>query len=438
MTQRFERDVLLNEGKTKRIWSIKGDDEMIIIENKDDITAFDDPSFTKNFATKARFATTTTCRVFELLKEAGIPVAYKEQISPTEFVVLKCEMIALEVVARRYAVGSYLKRNPQLAVPEGHLPYRFHQVKREFFLKTTGKKLVGRSGEILIENLSVEDPFIINPNDENMWNLFHPKKPEWEDEAELRSAVEVSSVLSEGVSMSDMESYLWDTFLVLEGAWKKMGNILIDMKIEFGVAPSGHLVVADVIDNDSWRLRTVDWEELSKEAFRQNEELSEVERKYGVVAEMVEKWRTPKQALVLWRGSEKDVFPSVSPVIRCSGITIEEVTLSGHKSPRATLEHLEKLMTKYPEGGVIVVKVGMSNGLGPILAARTIWPVISIPASLKNFPDDLWSSARMPSKVPLAVICSDDNAVDNALNTLALSNPFVYAWRQRAIESQDK
>ena len=68
--QSYQKADVLNEGKTKTIWSVKDNPALIVIENKKDITAFDDPKFTKQFELKAQYATTTTCRVFELLKKS--------------------------------------------------------------------------------------------------------------------------------------------------------------------------------------------------------------------------------------------------------------------------------------------------------------------------------------------------------------------------------
>lgn len=188
----YAKGNLICEGKTKKLWEVKGDPDLVIVENKEDITAFDDPKFTQRFETKAVYATTTTCRVFELLKACGIPVAYLEQLSPTEFLSPVCHMIPLEIVARRYAVGSYLSRNPQLRRQEGELPYRFHRMAVEFFLKTTKGELRDQNGQILVEGLDPEkgeeDPLIMDPECHD-WRLFHSKKPIWEKEADLKKTI---------------------------------------------------------------------------------------------------------------------------------------------------------------------------------------------------------------------------------------------------------
>ncbi len=440
----YVKGKLLTEGKTKKVYEVVGNDGLVIIENKLDITAYDNPELTKQFETKATYATETTCRVFELLKEAEIPVAYVEQISPTEFVARKCSMIPLEVVARRYGVGSFLKRNPNLERPKKELPVRFHKLVVEFFLKTTKGKLTGANGEVIIEGLDPEkgeeDPFIPNPYD-TLWNLTHSKKPLWDSTAKLRDGISASLVLQsqEIVKiMQDLESYLRDAFLVLEGMWAILGHRFIDMKIEFGITADGTIVIADVIDNDSWRLKDQNWQELSKEAFRQGEALSEVEEKYGIVTELVKSFRVPKQCLVLWRGSENDKFPVYLEDISKSNVQIEEITASGHKSPKRCLNILEGLLSKYPDGGAIVAMVGMSNGLGPMLAAGTSWPIIAIPATLESNPEDIWSSLRMPLNVPMAVISSDSNAISFALRILAQKNPLLYHQLQRKIEELDE
>ena len=439
----YKKGEKIIEGKTKIIWACEDNPKLVIVESKNDITAYDNPDLTKKFKTKAVHSTTVTCQVFALLKRAGIPVAYESQISATEFLAPDCKMIPLEVVARRYAVGSFLKRHPELSIKNNEDPHRFHNLVTEFFLKTTRGSLTTENGERILEGLDPqageEDPFIVNPYEE-YWKLHHAKKPAWDVDVSLNKEIEASKILSGNfiAKMKEMDEILRKVFLVLEGVWNTLGLRIIDMKIEFGIDKEGKLMVADVIDNDSWRLKDALWEELSKEAFRQGEELDEVERKYGLVASLTKKFRIPKQALVLWRGSDSDPLPELGLFKNTTGVVIENVVLSGHKSTRQCLDALEKILGKYPDGGVILAKAGRSNGLGPIVAARTSWPVIAVPATIDSFPEDIWSSIRMPSKVPLATAWPESNAMLLAAEILAQKNPVLHQKRQMMIEKLDE
>lgn len=430
------KEGLLDEGKTKRIVPYKNDPGTVIVRNKNAITAFDDPKFTKEFESKARHATTTTCRVFELLREAGIPVAYQKQFSPTEFLAKRCKMIPLEVVGRRFAVGSYLKRHPELTQNENETPHRFHQLVVEFFLKTTDGKLVTPEHGTIVEGLDAkkkeEDPLIKNPY-EKEWHLFHSKKPSWDPEADLKKSALLGYDYGEDI-IKEMETILRKVFLVIEGAWNTMGFRFIDLKIEFGFTTDGNkLVVADVIDNDSWRLRDANWQELSKECFRQGEELSKVEKNYEIVSTLISRIRIPKQVLVFWKGSKSD--PSLN--FQIPFIDTKEIVISGHKSPRRALARLDKLIGEYPDGGVIITQVGRSNGLGPMLAPRTSWSVIAIPVTIAKNPEDIWSNIRLPSDVPLLITWPAENAPLAALNIMAQTNPLLYMIRHIEFEKLD-
>jgi len=99
---------------------------------------------------------------------------------------------------------------------------------------------------------------------------------------------------------------------------------------------------------------------------------------------------------------------------------------------------LEELQRDYPDGGVIIAVVGMSNGLGPVLSSHTSWPVIGVPVTAEKCPNDAWSSLNLPSQNPMATVLSDKNAVLLALNILAQKNPAAYMARQFAIEQLDQ
>jgi phosphoribosylaminoimidazole carboxylase / phosphoribosylaminoimidazole-succinocarboxamide synthase len=129
---------LVTEGKTKRIHKIAGSTDLVTLIAKDDITAGDGAKHDV-IPEKGRLATRTTCNVFRLLKACGIPVAFEEQDSETSFIAPGCTMLPYEVVTRREAHGSYLKRHPHIA--KGQL---FPQLLVEFYLKTKDKDWKGK------------------------------------------------------------------------------------------------------------------------------------------------------------------------------------------------------------------------------------------------------------------------------------------------------
>lgn len=451
----YQRGELVAEGKTKRIWTVRIAPSKVRVHSKDDVTAFDDKRFTSIMPDKAVLSTATTCRVFELLRAAGLPVAFSQQLADTEFLAQKARMILLEVIARRLVgpKSSYVARYPHLA--EGRTdenPFRFHRLKIEPFLKTTKGKLV-INGKTVLEGLNPEkgeeDPLITNPYDA-VWKLAHSKRPVGSPESDLKKTVQRDLIISK-----QHLSYTMDltrkTFLVIEGAFNILGFRLADLKIEVGIDALEELVIADVIDNDSWRLTDYAWNEYSKQFYRDlikgrpkdmglsEEEMREVARRYRLVAELTAKFRLPKQALVIWTGSPNDEIISTTEDINLSfpGVALEKVVKSGHKQSRAVADEIDRLETQYPDGGVIIVYVRRSNGLGPTLASRTTWPVISVPADLEKHPEDIWSSVRLASKDPHLTAWPFENALRAALNHLAQKNPAVYMARQMEIEELD-
>jgi phosphoribosylaminoimidazole carboxylase/phosphoribosylaminoimidazole-succinocarboxamide synthase len=120
---------LLAEGKTKKIFSVKERDDLVLVESKDRLTAFGGAK-SHELEGKARLATLTTCKVFEFLRAVGIKSHFVEHLSDVTFLARKCTMIPIEFVIRRVATGSFLKRH--VHVKEG---YRFSPPKLETFFK---------------------------------------------------------------------------------------------------------------------------------------------------------------------------------------------------------------------------------------------------------------------------------------------------------------
>ncbi len=245
---------LLAEGKTKQIYAYPGDDTLAYMVNKDQITA-GDGTRRNELVGKSRWSTITSANVFRLLNEEQISTHFVEQINDTTLLVRRCTMLPIEFVQRRIATGSYLKRHPE--VSEGT---RFDPVLVETFLKDDAR----------------HDPQIW---EEDIIKMGVAKAPEIE-------------------WMTDQSRRVFET---LERACATIDVTLVDLKIEFGRDTRGDLLVADVIDNDSWRL----WpggdktRMLDKQVYRNlqsvtPEGLQGVADRYALVADLTGKLKLPR------------------------------------------------------------------------------------------------------------------------------------------------
>ena len=243
---------LLAEGKTKLIYAHKDDPNLAYMVSKDQITAGDGVR-RDELAGKGRWSTITTANVFHILNEEGIDTAFIKQINDTTLLVYRCQMVPLEVVMRRIATGSFLKRHPEIS--EG---MRFEKILVETFIKDDAR----------------HDP--------------------------LLTAEEVVQMgLCTQAQLDWMAEQGTNVFLTLERAWASVDVTLVDLKIEFGLDSQGHLRVADVIDNDSWRL----WpggdktRMLDKQVYRNlpqvtAQDLQGVADRYALVADLTGKLKS--------------------------------------------------------------------------------------------------------------------------------------------------
>jgi len=413
---------LVAEGKTKKIHLVKGSSDRVTVVAKDDITAGDGAKH-DIIPDKGRLATATTCNVFRLLKACGLPVAFVEQDSAISFVSPKCDMLPYEVVVRREAHGSYLKRNPHLS--KGQL---FPQALVEFYLKTKDKNWKGKP-------LIADDPFMQFAEDAKQIRLFNPAKPlQGQEPFLVLAGSEVFGRDQEGQIFPEMRRIARQAFLVLEKAWQLEGGTLVDLKVEFGFDSKGGLLLADVIDNDSWRVLE-GGSYIDKQVYRDGGALDDVVAKYRHVAEITSHFRVPRQRIVLWRGSEKDSPDAFLQALGELKDMMTVVTCSVHKEPVNAAGIFHRMMQEIPDS-VVIAYIGRSNGAGPTLSAMSTVPVITVPASIKEFPDDLWSSLRAPSAVPVMTVLDPANAVLAALQILSGRNPRLYAKVRGDIENR--
>ena len=221
---------MLYEGKAKKVYATENP-ELYIVSYKDDATAFNGLK-KGTIAGKGVINNRVTNYMMQMLEKNGVPTHFVEEISDSETVVKKVQIVPLEVIIRNISAGSFSKR---YGVEEGIV---FEQPTIEFSYK----------------NDDLGDPLI---------NEYHALA------LKLATREEIDTI----------KALAFKTNELIKDFFKKINVDLVDFKLEFGRLSDGTIVLADEISPDTcrfWDSRT--HEKLDKDRFRRD--LGNVEGAY--------------------------------------------------------------------------------------------------------------------------------------------------------------
>src|SRR5215469_15022185 len=340
----MNKGIEIAQGKTKVLYEYPGQPDQLVVAQTDQISA-GDGARRNVIAGKGRLAAQTTARVFRLLNLCGLPTHYLnggEDDDDNETIVRRANMIPLEVVVRGVAAGSFVKRNP--AVQRGAL-----MVPRiiEFFLKDDANHDPQISPDAIVAN-----------------NIASPQEV---------------GVMNELARL---------TFEVLSHAWRKRDVLLVDLKVEFGRLAGGpdkgQLVIADVIDNDSWRIWPQGREELmlDKQMYRNLEStddasLARVKQAYENVALLVGSFPVMRPGMAAIIGDSPDRTEAVNAIATVLGQlglpTIKHVA-SPSKTPGYVLQLVQQLEATFAR--LFFLAVDGDGGLSAMLDSASSSPVL--------------------------------------------------------------
>ena len=226
----------LYEGKAKKVWATD-DPEIVIVDYKDDATAFNGKK-KGTIAGKGVVNNTMTNIIFQLLEQKGVPTHYVEQISDRETIVKAVKILPLEVIMRNISAGSFAKR---YGVEEGIV-----------FDKPTF--------EVSYKNDDLGDPLMCES---------HALALKLVTEEQLEQVKKYAAVVND----------------TLKEFFLDKGLKLVDFKIEFGLY-DGEVILADEISPYTCRLWDVETnEKMDKDRFRRD--LGKIEETYAEVLRRV-------------------------------------------------------------------------------------------------------------------------------------------------------
>lgn len=237
----MEKTEQLYEGKAKKVYRTD-DSELLIVEYKDDATAFNGLK-KGTIHGKGAINNQMSNYLMQLIEKEGIPTHFVKEINERETVVKRVKIVPLEVIVRNMSAGSFAKR---YGVAEGII---FKRPTVEFSYKNDalGDPLMAPSHAIALELVT---------------------------ENELSLITDYSLRINE----------------ILKRFWLGKGITLVDFKLEFGKTADGTLILADEISPDTCRLwDTKTGMKLDKDRFRRD--LGGVEEAYN---EVMHRLRSPE------------------------------------------------------------------------------------------------------------------------------------------------
>ncbi|HEV7180179.1 MAG TPA: phosphoribosylaminoimidazolesuccinocarboxamide synthase [Candidatus Baltobacteraceae bacterium] len=339
----MNKGIEIARGKTKVLYESPGSPDQLVVAQTDSISA-GDGARRNEIAGKGRLAAQTTARVFRLLNLCGLPTHYLnggEDDDNNEMLVRRANMVPLEVVVRGVAAGSFVKRNPNVA---------------------RGALMVPRVIEFFFKDDANHDP-MITPDAIVSRNIATPQ--------EVGAMTELARL----------------TFEILSHAWRKRDVLLVDLKLEFGRLTGGEnkgqLVLADVVDNDSWRIWPQGREDLmlDKQIYRNlpevnDEALDRVKTAYEDVADLVGTFPVMRPGMAAVIADHPDRVNAANNVVQALqqlGLPTIRHAASPSQTPGYVLQLVQQLEATFAR--LFFVAVGGDDSLRSMLDSASSSPV---------------------------------------------------------------
>lgn len=131
----------------------------------------------------------------------------------------------------------------------------------------------------------------------------------------------------------------------------------------------------------------------------------------------------PVIGIIMGGDKDLDVMSEAAKALEEFGVSYEMRITSAHRTP----DVMEEYARTAAERGlkVIIAGAGGSAHLGGMTASHTSIPVLAVPVKTPNHDHEaLWSSIKMPTNIPLAVMPENNarNAALMAIRILALND----------------